>query len=224
MDTESTPGEIKGMVKYAMGHANYQGLMTGMTFVGIALLDRGVVPTSNCSMVSLRMVLFHYFKMEDKFSIFAELHQNEELGPVLAIIPACKEAECLVHVMNKQVAAFLYYFLKDAALAKRFLMALLCETCNATLVAEVQECDWEKDTQTITTPHEKKQDHNTEDLKIAIWYKKAFDLKGLGKAAKSATNKAPKAFFNLDAKNSIKTIQNCHLQPAFTLEVEDSNS
>jgi hypothetical protein len=41
MDNESTPGEIKRMVKYAMGHANYQGLMTGETIVRIALLDRG---------------------------------------------------------------------------------------------------------------------------------------------------------------------------------------
>jgi hypothetical protein len=40
-------------------------------------------------------------------------------------------------MMNKQVAAFLYYFLKDAALSERFLMALLHETCNLTLVAEI---------------------------------------------------------------------------------------
>ncbi len=74
MENESTPGEIKRMVKYAMGHANYQGLMTGEMIVGIALLDRGVSPTINGGVVSLRMVLFNYFKMEDEFSVFAELH------------------------------------------------------------------------------------------------------------------------------------------------------
>ena len=111
MDANSTPGEIKRMVKCAMGHANYQGSMTGETIVGIALLDGGVSPTTNGEIVSLRMVLFNYFKMADKFSVFAELHQTEQLGPVLAIIPACEEAERLVHMMNKQVAAFLYYFL-----------------------------------------------------------------------------------------------------------------
>ena len=62
------------------------------------------------------MVLFNYFKMIDKFSIFVELHQPKELGPVLAIVPACKEAEHFVQILNKQVAAFLYYFLKDTAL------------------------------------------------------------------------------------------------------------
>jgi hypothetical protein len=59
MDAESTLGEIKRLVKYATGHANYQGSMTGKTIVGIVLLDRGVEPTSNGGMVSLWMVLFN---------------------------------------------------------------------------------------------------------------------------------------------------------------------
>ncbi len=127
-------------------------------------------------------------------------------------------------MINKQVAAFLYYFLKDAAFPKRFLMALFCETCNATLVAEIQDWDWDKNMQTITAPCKKKQDHNAKDLKTANWYKKSFDLKGLGKAAKPATNKAPKALFDLDTKNSVKIIHNHHLQPAFTLKVEGNDS
>jgi hypothetical protein len=103
-------------------------------------------------------------------------------------------------------------------------MVLLCETCNAMLMAEVQDCDWDKNTQTNTTLCKKNQDHNAEDLETENWYKKAFDLKGLSKAAKSATNKYPKAPFNLDAKNRVKTIHNRHLKPSFTLEVEDNNS
>jgi hypothetical protein len=126
------------------------------------------------------MILFNYFKMEDKFSAFSELHQTEELGPVLAIIPACKEAELLAQIMNKQVTAFLYYFLKDAALTKKFLRELLCETCHATLVAEIQDYNWDLDTQTITTPHKKKQDQDTKVIETAIQYKQAFDLRGLG--------------------------------------------
>ncbi len=127
-------------------------------------------------------------------------------------------------MMNKQVAAFLFDFLKDAALPKRFLMALLCETCNAKLVAEIQDCNWDKDMHIITTPYKKSQDHDAEDLETANRYKKAFDLKGFGKAAKPTTNKFPRALFNLDTKNSIKTIHNCHLKPTFTLEVEDKDS
>jgi hypothetical protein len=47
------------------------------------------------------MGLCNYFKMEDKFSVFSEQHQTRELGPVLAIIPACKEAGRLVEMMHK---------------------------------------------------------------------------------------------------------------------------
>jgi hypothetical protein len=43
-------------------------------------------------------------------------------------------------MMNKQVAAFLFYFLKDAAPPKKFLRSLLKETCDATLVAEINDC------------------------------------------------------------------------------------
>jgi len=85
-------------------------------------------------------------------SLFGELHQTEELGPVLAIIPSCTKAKTMVHMMNKQVASFLYYFLKDAALPLKFIMALLQATCDASLVAEIKDCDWDLDTQILTTP------------------------------------------------------------------------
>ena len=175
-------------------------------------------------MVSLGMTLINYFKMEDEFSVFAELHQTKELRPVLAIIPTCKEVERLNQMMNKQVAAFLYYFLKDASLPKKFLKELLCETCNATLVAEIQDCGWDSDTQTITTPRKKKQDQDTEDIETATWYKQAFDLRGLGKITKPAATKAPKVFFHLDAAISVKTIHNHHFKPTFTSRDDDDKS
>ena len=225
MDMESTPGEIKRMVKYAMGHANYQGSMTGKTIVGISLLDGGACTTSDCNdTVSLRMFLFKYFKMEDTFSVFAELHQTEEMGPVLAIIPACEEAECLVQMMNKQVAAFLFYFLKDASPPEKFLLNLLNETCDPTLVKEIPDCVWDSETQTLVTPQEKKQDTDIDDLEAAAWYKGAFDLWEPGKVMKPAANKAPKALFDLDAEQSIKTIHNRHLTPIFKLDDEDDDS
>ncbi len=152
MDADSTPGKIKRMVKFAMKHANYQGSMTGETITGITMLDRTVSPTAKGGEVSLRMVLLTYLKMKDKFSLFAELHQPEVLGSVLAITPACSEAETMVSMMNKQVPVYLYYYLKDAALPERFIMNLLRATCDATLVAEIEECVWDPDTLTLTTP------------------------------------------------------------------------
>jgi hypothetical protein len=168
MDADSTPGKIKRMVKFAMKHANYQGSMMGETITGIMLLDGAVSPTTKGGEVSLRMVLLTYFKMKNKFSLFAELHQTEALGPVLAITPACSEAETMVSMMNKQVAAYHYYYLKDAALPERFVKNLLRATCDATLVAEIKECNWDSKTMTLTTPQEKQEDKDLDELEGAV--------------------------------------------------------
>ena len=49
-------------------------------------------------------------------------------------------------------------------------------------------------------------------------------MRGLGKSKKPTATKAPKALFDLDAKQSIKPIHNHHLLPTFTMEdqVDDS--
>ena len=68
MDTKSTPGETKNMVRCAMKHMGYQGLMTGETIFGIDLIDGEVAPTPGGGKVSLRMVMFSYIKMQaDQF-------------------------------------------------------------------------------------------------------------------------------------------------------------
>jgi hypothetical protein len=103
-------------------------------------------------------------------------------------------------------------------------MELLCEICNTTLNAKIQDCNRDSDTQTITTPHKKKQDKDTKDNETETWYKQAFDLRGLGKITKPAVTKAPKVLFDLDAENSVKTIHSCHLKPTFTLGDDDNKS
>jgi hypothetical protein len=37
-------------------------------------------------------------------------------------------------------------------------------------------------------------------------------------------NKAPEVLFDLDSKNSVKTIHNCHLQPTITPQDENDDS
>jgi hypothetical protein len=222
MDAKSTPGETKKMVRCAMKHAGYQGSMTGETIFGIDLIDGEVAPTPGGGKVSLRMVMFNYIKMQaDQFSVFAELHQVEEMGPTLAIIPACEEAERIVHMLNKQVAAFLFHYLTTiAARPKTFVMELLKATCDATLVSEIEDCQWDPETMTITTPHEQKEEEDMEELEKASWWNNAFDLKEMGKKnAKRAADKNPEKLFDLDTDAlSFATVHNRHLQPTFNLD------
>ena len=126
--------------------------------------------------------------------------------------------------MNKQVTAFLFYFLCDASLPEKFLMELLKRTCDAILVKEIQDCDWDLSTNTLTTPQEKKEDQDIEDLKTAAWYKQASDLRGLGTGTKPISNKGPEALFDLDTEQSVKTIHNRHPTPTFTVLEEDDDS
>jgi hypothetical protein len=162
--------------------------MTGETIFGISLINREVAPTPGGGKVSLRMILFSYINMQaDKFSLFAELHQLEEMGPKLAIIPACKEAERIVNMMNKQVAAFLFYYLTMiAALPKKFVKELLKAMCDVRLVVSIDDRKWDSDTLTITTPHKEKEEEDMEELKKASWWNNAFDLEESGKKAQSA--------------------------------------
>ena len=222
MDTTSTPGEIKKAVRTAMKHAGYQGSMTGETIFGIDLIDGEVAPSLGGGKVSLRMVMFNYIKMQaDEFSLFAELHQVEEMGPTLAIFPACEEAERMVHSMYKQVAAFLFHYLTTiAALPSKFVRELLEATCDATLVSEIDKCEWNPETLTITTPHEKKEEDDIDELEKASWWNNAFDLREIGKKdAKRAANKKPEKLFDLENDAlSFATVHNRHLQPTFDLD------
>ena len=52
----------------------------------------------------------------------------------------------------------------------KFILDLLQATCDATLVAEIKDCDWDSDTQTLTTPQEKKKDKGIGELENAEWY------------------------------------------------------
>ena len=49
-------------------------------------------------------------------------------------------------------------------------MDLLKATCDATLVAEIADCEWDPDTQTITTPQEKKENKDLEEMENATWW------------------------------------------------------
>ena len=105
-------------------------------------------------------------------------------------------------------------------------MDLLKATCDATLVAEIADCVWDPDTQTITTPQEKKENDNLKEMENATWWNNAFDLKEIGKKpAKRAADKKPEELFDLNADAlSFATIHNRHLQPTFNVDKEDSES
>ncbi len=160
-----------------------------------------------------------YVKMQaDQFSLFAKLHKVEEMGPTLAIIPACKEAERIVHMMNKQVTAFLYYYLTTiTALPKKFVM-------DHASVGNRRLPMGPGDTVHHHPPQEENED-NLEELEMASWWNNAFHLKEIGKKNNKRTaDKNPEKLFDLDADAlNFATVHNRHLQPTFNLDEDDED-
>jgi hypothetical protein len=93
-----------------------------------------------------------------------------------------EEARCIVHMMNKQVAAFLFYYLTTiAALPQKFVLDLLKATCVATLVVKIADCEWDTSMQTIITPNKEQVEEDLEELEKVTWWNNAFDLKEIRK-------------------------------------------
>jgi len=111
VNKESTPSEIKRLIKVAQSHTNYQCSMILEEIIGITNLD-ATAPIfdeeSNQFLgnVSLRQVLLSYLRLRlsDGHQLIAEVHQSDEImGPVQAVIPNTPKAERMILMTNKNV-------------------------------------------------------------------------------------------------------------------------
>ena len=75
--------------------------------------------------MNLRHVLYNYFNMEDGHSLIAKAHQRGYMGSVNIVIPNTPEAETMVEMMNKQLHAYLMFYIEDQGLDKGFVRKLL---------------------------------------------------------------------------------------------------
>jgi len=130
VDKESTPSEIKRLIKVTQSHTNYQCTMILEDIIGITNLD-ATAPifdeeSSNQFLgnASLRQVLLSYLRLSDGHQLIAEVHQSDEiLGPVQAVIPNTPEAERMMLMMNKNVPSYIGNVLKgDQGMPEAFLM------------------------------------------------------------------------------------------------------
>jgi hypothetical protein len=131
VNKESTPSEIKRLIKVAQSHASYQCSMILEDIIGITNLDAtaGIYDkeTGNfLGTLSLRQALLRYLRLSDGHQLIAEVHQSEEvMGPVQAVIPSTPEAERMILMMNKNVPACIGNVLKDQGMPEPFLMELV---------------------------------------------------------------------------------------------------
>jgi hypothetical protein len=134
----------------AQRHTNYDGSMTPEELVGMINLDYPAPimhPTTGQHVVSytLRYVLLNFVKMSDGHPLIAEAHQSNISMATLLIIPNTPKAEQLVGKMNKNLPAFLLNVLKEQGLPDDFIDNLLKNSCEATMLAKMYQCKWDRD-------------------------------------------------------------------------------
>jgi hypothetical protein len=207
-DNNSTAREAKRQVDVAQIHTNFQLSMSTEELIGIINLDEKVVwfhPTTHKRYsFSLRMILLYYLKMQDGHSMIAQVHQEDLCKPTHIIIPQAGEAERMVDMMVKNLAAFLYHMLLEMDFTEEVVKLLIKRSCEASLVHAVPMCKWDSNTRMPATPEDEKHKKEIKAFEGAAWFKDEFGF--LKKGAKSLPRPPPKELFNLDSSATIKTV------------------
>ena len=215
-DFSSTPREAKRQVDVAQAHTNYQLSMVIEELSGIVNLDEPqeiLDPETDkkVGILTLRMVLMNYLKMEDGHPMIAEVHQEEICRSTYVIVPQTEEAERMIGMMNKNLPAFLYHMLLEIDFTEEIIKKLIKNSCDTSLVAQIPLCVWNSNLRSLTTPEEERKVKAVKPLETAAWFRDEFGL--LKKGPKSRIPLPIEEQFNLDSSSSIKTIHDRHQPP-----------
>jgi hypothetical protein len=125
--------------------------------------------------VSLHGLMLKHLRLNDGMQLIAELHQaSGPMGKVFAVIPQHPEAERMVAMMNKNIAAYLINVFQDRGFETAFVRELIKASCDTTLLTSADECSWDRATGVLTMPQEKEAGDAEKDLATASWYRDAF--------------------------------------------------
>ena len=207
---DTSPGEIRKLTQVSQKHTCYQMSMNTEVVKGIVNAD-GAAKLYNkdgelCGEMTMREVLLKLFKTKDGTTLAAEVHQQHGLCPTEVVIPGSDEAAAMVAMMNRQVAAFCYFYLLDQGLPEQFAHDLVAASCCPEQVAEIPSWKWDSKRKILVAPKGRFKER-TEDL---IKEFEALDcyktIAKLTASAKPRHTKDPRARFNLDEETSIGTM------------------
>ena len=198
-DQETSAHELDKARSYAVRHTNYNASMTTAGIIGIYDLDKEVEVFSESDSskkvgtYSLRGALYTV-KMTDGRTLFAELHQAGAMACVDVVIGKTSEAEEMVEMMNKNVAAYLSNYLAEAKLPPALIKRLLEVSVDPTLLLDVGNCKWDSKTRTLTTPNDAENEESLA-LEKAAWYNNDFGIK-MGKTLAEEARKKQSQLMN----------------------------
>jgi hypothetical protein len=227
-DHNTPTGELKRYVKFAQRHVNFHCSMTCEDLRGIVHLDATApvyceITNKLQGTLSLRQVLLKYLKMSDGTSLVAEMHQRGSMGIVEIVVPNTAEAEAMVLMMNRHFPAFCYHYFIKNGMTEAFVKTLLKEACCPTLIASINACVWDSQTNTISTPEQLEEDARMAEIEKAAWYKDAFGKHMVAGMKQLKTYTDPEALYNLDGERSVRTLH-ARNDPKSTLDVEEEDT
>ena len=208
VDFDSPSGDIDRMRDFAMRHTRYQCSMMVSQLYGIVNLDAPVkLGNDESAELTLRQILPKYLRTKDgKAPLIAEVHQMRVNGPVEAVVPKAKVAEVVVSAMNRQMAAYLKFYLVQCGLGVDLVTRLLVASCCPTLVSEINQFEWDEEKQELLSIKEAEDVSKLALFEKADWY---FDLAKISvspQKKKSMEYTAPEALFNWDETQSVNTL------------------
>ena len=166
---------LAAVASFSRNHINYQANTIYDGVKGIMDVDRMFdvpsVTDSNISVgrVSLRMIMYTKLTFGE-LPLFLEIHQGEPMMPVDVVVGNCPEAERMLLMINKNPAAYFYYYLRDVAkLDADWLVEVISKSFEPMLVRDIDKCKWEASGCVLTTP-EDEVNAQAAALEKAAWY------------------------------------------------------
>ena len=212
VDYNSPPGDIARLQKEAKHHTCFQVSMTCMQLWGLIDIEGPVllsVPRegeASGGMLSMRQVLLKHFRTRDnKSPLMAEVHQRQHGAPVEVVIPNTREAEAMIGDMNRQLPAFIKYYLLGKGFKEDFVTRLVVAACCPVLVGNMNSVTWDAKEINLITQEDGKDRESLAAFENQDWY---FDLHQLRVSPKKKAHHytAPEVLFNLDADRSVNTL------------------
>ena len=205
--------DLAAMASCSRMHINYQGNTRMDGIRGILNVDKPVNfysvtdPTKLVGRITLRHILYKYFKMSDGHTLFEEVHQAEPMAPVDVVVPNAEEAERLMLMIQKNSAAFFTYYLQSfSELGEGLIAEVVRASMDPILVNMVRQCKWDEKLMLLTTPEDEELEKNRK-MEEAAWYKDEYGDHMVDTNKKEKVTYASKeALDDLHCDHSFKTI------------------
>jgi hypothetical protein len=224
MSKESTTSENMSMMKVALRHGMYCANMEVATIHGFGDMNAGTGLTgeNDMNIISSFDFIKSVLKLTGGFPAIAEAYQ---LGPgeqVELVYPKCAEGHHMVENLKKNPAAFLAHSLKTVIPDTDFTWRMVVAICDAACTHEVQACEWDQETKTLSTPTDIA-DKEKANFDNAPWWENAFDLSALALNEPTKGRQQLK-IFDLEQEGSVKTIHDKNRKAVSFRDEDDSAS